>query len=229
MSIDFSPAAQPFPRWWGPYSPARGTSSGFRFRGGRLGAFVEHEHGRAFCPIRRSHGIQNLERLVFENFRGGRVLFLPNGVIVKPLQGDEERGHRVCLGVFTGDVVLEMPDREYFSFEQPGELRPGELWPGPTSTGLECTISSNGELRCSWYHPAAYGRDSVSFSMTEANAILARGFRAARPGERGGRVRVTAKGHVITNRQVGGSWHCHYIGKIDCEKWPHLNEWIEAE
>lgn len=227
MSFYFTPIGKPFPRWWGPFTPARGTTRGFRFSGGRLGTWVENDDGRSFWPVCRSPGIAKLEKLVLDSFRGGRVLLLPDGGVVKPLQSDAERGLRVYLGEFGGDVVLETHDDDEFSLDMPGRLKPGDHWPGPTSTGLECTIASNGSLSCSWYHPTAYGRDDETHTMTAANATLAQGFRAARPGEQSGRVRVTAKGHVITNRQVRGTWHCFYVGRINVDTWPHLDEWIE--
>jgi len=63
--------------------------------------------------------------------------------------------------------------------------------------------------------------------MTPPDTALAQGFRAARPDSSAGRVRVTAKGHVITNRQVQGRWRCLYVGCIAIHQWPHLPHWIE--
>jgi hypothetical protein len=227
MSFSFAPAPTPFPRWWGPFSPARGTTRGFRFHDGRLGTWVEDGDERAFWPVKRSTGVAALEKLVRATFNGGRVLLLPNGSVVKPLQSDAERGRRVYIGEYSGDVVLETPDGATFSLDNPSRLRPGDRWPGPTSTGLECKITPNGALECTWYHPAAHGRDEETHTMTGASAALAQGFRLARPGEQSGRVRVTARGHVITNRKVRGTWLCFYVGRINLNKWPHLDEWIE--
>lgn len=227
MSFSFAPAPPPFPRWWGPFSPARGTTRGFRFHDGRLGTWVDDEDGRAFWPVKRSTGLAKLEKLVLDSFKGGRVLLLPSGSVVKPLQSDAERGKRAYLGEYSGDVVLETPDGDTFSLDKPGRLKPGDRWPGPTSTGIECKITGTGSLECTWYHPATHGRDEETRIMTAASAALAQGFRLARPGEQSGRVRVTAKGHVITNRKVRGTWICFYVGQIDIDKWPHLDEWIE--
>lgn len=227
MSFSFDPADRPFPRWLGPYSPTRGTRPGFRFHGGCLGTWVEDEDGRAFWPVRRSVGVATLEKLVLNAFSGGRVLLLPDGSVVKPLQRDVERGHRVYLGEYAGDVVLDRPDGRAFSLEKPGRLKPGDRWPGPTSIGLECTIAANGSLSCSWYHPTAYGRDDETRRMTAANPLLAQGFRAARPGKQMGRVHVVAGGHVITNREIRSGWQCVYVGRIDVDKWPYIDEWID--
>jgi hypothetical protein len=228
MSFEFTPYSQPFPRWWGPFSPARGTTTGFRFHGGLLGTWVEDDDTRGFWTIKRSTGLAKLEKLVLERYRGGRVLLLPNGTVVKPLQRDDERGKRVYIGEFSGDVILETPDGNEFSLESPGALKPGGRWTGPRSTGLECVIQKNGALECTWYHPVALGRDTESRQMIGPSAALARGFRLAR-GVDVGRVRVTAKGHVITNRKVGQEWQCFYVGSIDPASWPHLEEWIDDE
>jgi hypothetical protein len=227
MSFSFVPVDQPFPRWWGPYSPARGKKCGFRFSDRRLGVWVDHDDGRDFWFVKSSLGASKLEQLVRTHFGGGYVMLLPNGSVIKPLQEEEERGQRVYLGEFAGDVVFQTHDGSDLSLTSPGLLKPGDLWTGPTSAGLECVITADGSLKCRWYHPTTYGRDDETHTMTAANAALARGFRAARPGEQAGRVRVTAKGHVITNRQVRGKWHCFYVGQVDVDKWPHLDEWIE--
>jgi hypothetical protein len=177
--------------------------------------------------VKRSTGLAKLEKLVLTSFSHGRVLLLPNGSVIKPLQSDTERGKRAYLGEYAGDVVLETPDGAPFSLSRPGRLKPGDRWPGPTSTGIECRITGTGSLECTWYHPADYGRDEETCTVMRTNAALAQGFRLARPGQQSGRVRVTAKGHVITNRMVRGAWICFYVGQIDIEKWPHLDEWIE--
>ncbi len=227
MSLKFTAVSKPFPRWWGPFSPARGTRSGFRFHDRRLGTWVDDDEGLSFWFIAPSAGVAVLEKLVLDHFRGGRVLFLPNGSVVKPLQQDIERGRRVYLGEFTGDVVLEKSEGGTFSFASPGALRPGDVWSGPSTTGLECVIKNSGALECKWYHPTEHGRDTETKQLTPPSATLAQGFRAARPGESAGRVRVTARGHVITNRQVRGVWQCLYVGRIDSAKWPDLDEWFE--
>ena len=227
MSFSFAPAPAPLPRWWGPFSPARGTTRGFRFHDRRLGTWVEIEDGRAFWPVKRSTGLAKLEKLILDTFNGGRVLLLPNGSVVKPLQSDADRGKRVYLGAYSGDVVLEKPDGDTFSLDRPGRLKPGDRWLGPTSTGIECKIIGTGSLECTWYHPTTHGRDDETRTMTTASDDLAQGFRLARPGVQSGRVRVTAKGHVITNRQVRGKWQCFYVGRIAIDKWPHCDEWID--
>lgn len=227
MSFSFEAAHRPFPRWWGPFSPARGNTRGFRFHDGRLGTWVEDEDSRSFWSVKRSAGVAKLEKLVLDSFRGGRVLLLPNGSVVKPLQTDAERGRRAYLGEFSGDVVLERGDGGLFSLESPGRLKPGDRWPGPSTTGLECTIKADGSLECSWYHPTEHGRDTETKRMAPPSTVLAQGFRAARPGVSAGRVRVTAKGHVITNRQVRGQWQCFWVGRVAIDKWPWLDEWID--
>ena len=106
----FEVERSPFPRWWGPFSPARGTYSGFRFHQKRLGTWVENEYGKAFWALVDSPGVAALARTILQEWHGGRVLLLPNGLVIKPLQGDLEVGQRVLVGRFRGPVVLERPD-----------------------------------------------------------------------------------------------------------------------
>ena len=56
----FEAEAVPFPRWLGPFSPARGTYSGFRFHHGRIGTWVENSDGREFWTVADSPGVQAL-------------------------------------------------------------------------------------------------------------------------------------------------------------------------
>jgi len=227
--MNFEPAEQPFPRWWGPYSPARGNTRGFRLSGGQLGVWVDDDDGRDFWVIRPSEGSRRLQQTISQHFGGGRILLLPDGSVIKPLQQDVERGQRVFLGEIAGAVVLQRPDGTQFSMMNPGQLNPGDRWPGPSTTGLECVLDNAGNLRCDWKHPADYGEDQQSHVMVANDLSLRRGFRAARPGAGGGRVRVTAHGHVITNREVRGEWQCLYVGRIEVALWPYLEEWIEWE
>lgn len=225
----FAPLEPPFPRWMGPFSPARGDHSGFRFDNGWLGTWVGDESGYAFWPFVESPGARALAALVRQHWRGGRVLLLPNGFVVKPLR-DEEVGRRALIGRFTGSIVLERRDQPRFDLSQPGNLRPGDRWPGPTTTGLESAIQSDGSLICSWYHPTSLGRDEVRNQLREPDRSLLEAFRAARPGATGGRVRITANGHVITNRQESsGSWACLYVGYVDPRRWNDWEQWIEKE
>lgn len=226
--MNFQPARKPFPRWLGPFSPARGTSTGFRFHDGRLGTWVESDEGRAFWQIVRSQGASALARLVLEHWGGGRVLLLPNGIVVKPLR-DEDVGRRVAVGLFKGPIQLEMPDGGIFDFSAPAGVAPGRPWPGPRTTGLECAIQPDGSLRCYWYHPSQYGRDEVMDVLHPPDGVLALGFRRARPADTGGRVSVTANGHVITNRQEpDGTWLSLHVGMIKPGTWMHRKSWIEG-
>jgi len=226
MSFLFRPAARPFRRWMGPFSPARGTRSGFRFHGGRLGTWVEDREVRGFWSLKASPSVRALQKLVIDEWGGGRVLFLPNGYLVKPLQGDHERGKRSYIGRFSGRVMLERPDGSEFDLSSPG-VTPGRPWPGPKTTGLECYVDRAGSPVCSWYHPAEYGRDEIERRLASPDPILAEGFRLCRPGDIGGRVRITANGHVITNRQERDqSWTTLYVGWIDPASWGDWNHWI---
>lgn len=225
--LTFRAEARPFPRWMGPFSPARGNHSGFRFSGGRLGTWVDDDRGRNFWPVVESRGARALADLVLGTWQGGRVLFLPNGFVVKPLPGEEETGSRVLIGRCTGSIALERPDGTTFDLANPGAIEPGDLWPGPKTTGLECLIDERGGLSSTWYHPTRLGRDEVSEHLRGTDAALARGFRKARPGDSRGRVRITARGHVITNRQArDGAWATLYVGHIAPKAWNGWEQWI---
>lgn len=229
MSFVFRPVARPFKRWMGPFSPARGRYSGFRFHAGRLGTWVDDGEVRGFWSIADGPGVRAVQNLVTDEWGGGRVLFLPNGYLVKPLQGDLERGRRVFIGHFSGSVVLERPDGSPFDMSAPGTAA-GHRWPGPKTTGLECHVDAAGIPVCTWYHPAEYGRNELERPLTRPVPGLASGFRSCRAGDTGGRVRVTANGHVITNRQnPDGSWTALYVGWIDPASWGDWSHWILEE
>ncbi len=227
MKMSFTLCQSPFPRWWGPYSPARGDISGFRFHRQRLGTWVQNGEDMEFWPVVDSPGVRLLTRTVLERWGSGRVLFLPNGYVVKPLQKDTERGKRVLLGSFNDPVVLEQPSGKLFDMSNPGPISPGDVWPGPKTVGLECIIQPDGALICKWYHPTAEGREDQWVLMTKPNDRLVMGFRTCRQGNRFGRVRVTANGHIITNCKEGGdTWISRYVGSISHAQWKHCENWI---
>jgi len=229
MTFTFTAERRPFPRWLGPFSPARGKYSGFRFHWNRFGTWVVENGGdRGFWPLLDSDGAQAIASLVLAEWGGGRVLLLPNGLAIKPLQGDLEVGRRVVIGRFHGSVIVDRHDGMPFDLCNPGVLRPGDPWPGPRTTGLECVIQSDGSLVCTWYHPSSLGRDEVSYQLRGPDALLAQTFRKARPGDTGGRVRVTANGLVITNYQRwNGDWMSTYLGKTDLGDWNDWSSWIQ--
>jgi len=228
--FSFDVDSSPFPRWFGPFSPARGLYSGFRFHHKRLGTWVGDDEVRAFWPIVDSPGVRALARTVLQVWHGGRVLFLPNGLVIKPLQGDHDVGRRVLIGRFQGPIVLETPDKGVFNLNDPDHAVPGKPWAGPKSTGLECAVQPDGSLRCNWYHPTATGRETIAALLHGPDRSLASGFQKARPNEVSGRVRVTANGHVITNRKrSNGTWASLYVGRIALNRWPHQKEWIRKE
>lgn len=220
----------PLPRWMGPFSPARGIRTGFRVREDRLGTWVEDSSDLCFWKVVETRGARELMVLVQTRWGGGRVLFLPNGFVIKPLQEDSEVGRRVLIGRVTGAMRLELPGDSRFDMSDPGPLRPGDPWPGPTTTGLECVITYDGSLSCTWHHPTQYGRDDVTHTLRASDSSLAAAFRTARPGESSGRIRITANGHVITNRQeVGNRRDSVYVGWIDPKSWPDWSNWISKE
>lgn len=227
MSFEFIPQHGYYPRWRGPYSPARGTKTGFRFSYRLFGSWLSEDVGLEFWPVRRSRGVEQLERSVLKRWRGGRVLLLPNGFAIKPLR-DEDVGKRVLLGLWSGQVVLHMADGGLFNLAKPPVECPGDVWRGPDHLGLECRLhSADGSLLCKWTHPTREGALTVEANLRGADRKLAAGFRACRPGEAAGRVRITANGHVITKRQQSdGAWVALYVGYVPQEDWGDWSHWI---
>lgn len=218
---------KPFDRWMGPYSPARGIRHGLRFHERELGVWSGDATGSQFWSVMGT-SVKRLSKVVIQTWGGGRLLFLPNGYIVKPLPGDDERGKRVLVGTFTGALVVENEDGDQFDFSDPPDQRPGARWDGPTTLGLECVMESDGSVRCHWYHPDEYGRAGVSEVLVGPSAARARSFRAARPGESSGRVHITPNGHVMTNFQIRPKvWEARYVCYIDPSELDDWSHWIE--
>lgn len=218
---------KPFRRWMGPYSPARGFQHGLRFHQGALGVWHANAIGKEFSRVQRSGAVDRLTRAVIQTWGGGRLLFLPNGYIVKPLPGgDDERGKRVIVGTFSGSLVLVDGDGVEFDFAEPTNLRAGSQWEGPTTLGLECVMEPDGAVRCDWRHPDDYGRMRESKNLTGPSVARARSFRSARPGESSGRVHLTPNGHVTTNVKVRGNWEARYVCHIDLVELADWSHWI---
>jgi len=219
---------KPFRRWMGPYSPARGLQHGLRFHRGDLGVWHGSATDKTFWPVEESGAISRLTRLVMQTWGGGRLLFLPNGYIIKPLPGgDDERGKRVIVGRFSGPVVLSPDEGDDLDFTAPPAPRAGARWDAPNTVGLECVLESDGSIRCDWYHPDNYGRLETTCQLCGPSASRARSFQAARPGETSGRVHVTPNGHVTTNCQIrSGVWEARYVCFIDPTKLGDWSHWI---
>lgn len=222
--MKFVPEKAPFPYWLGPYSPARGNT-GFRIKNGELGAWINTDEGRSFCVAQNTDGVSNLTKLVKQHWQGGRLLFLPTGIIVKPLQNEDEAGLRVVVGRYEGGFkiktetgVIDLSTQEY---------SPGSVWTGPSSVGLECTIKPDGSLQTSWQQPSDYGQEQYREKITGPDPSLMAGFKKARPHDSGGRVRVTVCGHAITNRETREGWKAFYVGKIKPSQFGKWDKWIQ--
>ncbi|NLH98675.1 MAG: hypothetical protein GX446_04180 [Chthonomonadales bacterium] len=226
MSFSFTPCRQPYPAWNGPFSPARGNYSGFRFHYGQFGTWVTTNSGREFWTA-CGPGARAVAAAVLPIWRGGRVLLLPNGYAIKPLQ-DTQTGQRVLIGVWSGPVVLRSPDGVVFDLSSPKTTHIGGPWPGPDTTGLECYLAvADGSIRCTWYQQDRHGRIERTARLGIAGSMLAQGFAKCRPAESGGRVRVTANGHIITKRRErNGAWRCLYVGHIAADLWGDWSAWI---
>jgi hypothetical protein len=230
MSFFFTPAPKPFHLWLGPFVAARGRTADFRVRGEEFGAVFRSQDGERFWPAIETQGLKVMTALVKENWRGGRVLLLPDGHVVKPLQEEEERGLRVLIGRYSGAFALRMQADGQFDLGPGAAHRVGRPWGGPASVGIECVIHGDGSLRCSWWQRHSDSLFEVTRQVCGPDPSLYQGFRAARPGTDGGRVRVTVSGHVITNLKTSaGNWTSLYVGKIAPRNWTHDPSWIGAK
>lgn len=221
----FTPETLPFPWWVGPYTPARGSYSGFRIRGGMLGAWVSSDDGQSFSEVQQSDGIKRLTDLVARHWSGGRLLFLPSGLVVKPLQNDDERGARVVIGRCEGSFPVRVGNN-WLDFCAPSlGIAAGSAWYGPGTIGLECSIKADGSLLTSWDSPSDFGAERHQHVISGPNNALLTGFRAARPSDEGGRVRVTVGGHVMTKKEMRHGWKTFYVGRIATDNLRNWDNW----
>lgn len=218
----FMPLTEPFPYWTGPYSPARGNTSGFRVRNGRLGVCVGSE--RNFRVVEESGGVLELAGLVRRNWGGGRVLFLPSGHVIKPLQEEVERAQRKIIGHYSGGFGFSN-NGVHLDFSPSSNFTPGERWQGPTTIGLECTIEVGGGcLTTGWIEPAELSDEEHEVEIGR-DRCLASVFKRCR-GDTTGRVRITVGRHAITNKKVRGEWRCWYVGQADPSLFIGWDRWI---
>lgn len=228
MEFAFRPTIGEPPRWLGPFTPAKGVHTGVRVRDGWIGAWYEDADLRSFWWFADTPGARALVEYVVRWHRGGRVLLLPDGKVIKPLNDDDETGIRVVIGKFDGPVILFRHDGTPVDLSRRGSLSPGARWPGPASIGVDCALAPDGSLTCEWYHPDSLGRLRQRHRVWPPDPDLAIGFRKCRPGETSGRVTVTPNGLVVTNREYDdGSLVAHYVGRIDVTQWPRLSSWIK--
>jgi hypothetical protein len=221
----FTPEPVPFPYWDGPYTPARGSYSGFRIRGGILGAWVSSDDSQSFCEVQRSDGVKRLTDLISRHWSGGRLLFLPSGLIVKPLQNEDERGARVVVGRYEGKFSV-LVGNNWFDFLAPSlGIAAGSVWDGPGTIGLECSMKGDGSLSTSWEVPSEFGAEGHQNVLSGPNKTLLDGFKAARPNDQGGRVRVTVGGHVLTKREMRHGWKTFYVGRVAVDTLQNWDNW----
>ena len=62
-------------------------------------------------------GAREIATVVRGTWGGGRVLLLPNGFVVKPLQNDDEVGRRVFIGNFVGHLFSKSLTAPCSTFE----------------------------------------------------------------------------------------------------------------
>lgn len=229
MTTTFTANSSPFPSWRGPYSVARGTKAGFRFKLDRLGVGVETSSGLSeVWTAARSPGVTSLELLVRQHWGGGRLLLLPDGHVVKP--DPDEPCTRYLIGRIRGPLVLETPNGKQCDLSRAQHLHPGEPWPGPPGTGIECKIDSTGCLDSEWELIAPGGRLVQTHRMWGPDPVMATGLRSARPALTSARVRVEIGGAVVTMREDEESddprWTPRFVGRVDVRRWPFDENWV---
>lgn len=229
MTFFFTPEPKPFRLWLGPFVAARGWTADFRVRSKKFGAIVRTTNGERFWSAVETRGLKQMTALVCANWSGGRVLLLPDGHVVKPLQEEDERGRRVLIGRYRGAFALRKTDGSQFDLGTADDYQPGSPWLGPSSIGLECKIQEDGSLHCTWWQHLSHGAFERTMQVCGPDRELFRGFRAARPGMTRGRVLVTISGHVITKNEIeSNDWRSVYVGRIDLKNWIHDPSWIGA-
>lgn len=221
----FEPLTPPFKAWLGPFSPARGTSTGFRVHRGELGVWHREDDTSEFWTVVQSPGVRSLQQLVTSNFHGGRILLLPNGHVIKPLNDDwMARGHRVLIGHWSGAITIKSGHGSLDFLDPRHEA--GAQWPGPSSIGLECVMGADGSIHSDWWRQTDFGAERTSCQISAPNPTLASAFRKVRLVDSSGRVHVAPHGLVLTNVQRRGVWTPYLVGWIDPDEWPHRDEWI---
>jgi hypothetical protein len=192
-----------------------------------VGVWWSDQEYRSFWPLVESAGSRALMAYVTARYGGGRILLLPDGKVIKPLQDDDEVGIRVVIGKFDGPIRLWRHDGSILDLSRRGALGAGEPWPGPDGAGVEAKIDEDGSLTCRWYHPTRWGKDTVTAKVIRSNQALAVGYRKSR-GRSTGRVNVTPNGLVVACGDDGGDWLPRYVGRIEPTDWPRLNTWIQG-
>jgi hypothetical protein len=214
----------PFQRWVGPYSPRRGKS-GLSLRLDGISSIEPAMSGSGEIGWKLQES-SSLERAILawrRSFGGGRLLFMPTGEILKPLSEEDERNKRVLVGRFSGSprFVADDSGRSICDLASPDVLRRADAWTGPHAIGLECILKVDGSLHCEWYGPAEEGHIIQRTCILGPSRNRFIGFRMVRPRDSGGRVHLTACGHLYTKWLTGTpqdrvrEWRCAYLGKVD--------------
>jgi len=230
MNFTFTPESEPYLRWKGPFSPSRGKYTSLRVRGGGLKAYFDSKDESASWELEKSAGIQSLVDTVTRVWGGGRVMLLPTGHVIKPLQ-DQEVGIRKLIGRFTGPLIFRRHDGGSFDLDlETNRLAPGDLWHGIKNIGVECIIQEGGVLSCRWYHPTVYGKEEIRIELLHDSPERHIAFQKARQGDTYGRVHVLPNGAVITNHQTFlGEWEAKFVCKISPSSWGSWEHWIGDE
>ena len=229
------PYPAPHPKWHGPYSVVPGRSSGLRVRRGAIEAQLWRNGYAETWVIDDSKGNRSLIATVQATYGGGRLLLLPNGAVIKPVASSSE-GERRLLGHWWGTLTLVSPLGQRICTTEanllvhprggtPRSLRPGDPWPGPSTTGLRCRIDPSGALYAKTWHASRWGRTEVDASVSGTSRLLFTSYLLAGGHRSGGSVRLLEGGHVVMPSHDAGGGLARYVGYVPPSTLPTISDW----
>lgn len=207
--MSFKQDRAPFAVWKGPFSPSRGRYRDYRVRHGCLIGFVSSPYGVTEVTAELS-GAQSLASLVLSHWRGGRLLILPWGQVIKPYYDGSET-QRVKIGSWGGETG------PFTHLWKSKRLRPGSPWPGVVA-GLACKVTGDGSV----YNEFTVSDDLGGMQYTKLVLPPAAGvleaFRAARPRDSSGRIQLLEDGAIIAPKDEGfvfvGTYRKEHLARI---------------
>lgn len=229
------PYPAPHPKWHGPYSVVPGRSNGLRVRRGAIEAQLWRNGYAETWVIDDSLGNRSLIATVQATYGGGRLLLLPNGAVIKPVASSSE-GERRLLGHWWGTLTLVSPLGQRICTTEanllvhprggtPRSLRPGDPWPGPSTTGLRCRIDPSGALYAKTWHASRWGRTEVDASVSGTSRLLFTSYLLAGGHRSGGSVRLLEGGHVVMPSHDAGGGLARYVGYVPPSTLPTISDW----
>jgi len=212
--MNFRPYQPPFHQWMGPYTPATGFTSGFRVLQNSLGCHEVDDSSQFFCTAEESPGVRYLIDHVRTHFGGGRVLFLPNGLVIKPCNRGYDVGRRVVIGEYSGDLRI-FTSEGFRNFSDEQIQNPGTRWYGPQTIGLAIILEPRGCGYIKWNLSNRYYDEEHREPFDWIGSQVVESYQRVKG--RTGRVRISVNGHAFTKVEEGTRWQTYYLGIADSE------------